>query len=75
MKILQVNRSEIKQQIRSSLDDMEAIIASPRPDRQFSEALLDKIIIHSDRPVEFVLKIDLSVNASFVCNNTVLLYD
>lgn len=52
--------SEIEQQIRTALDDMDAIIASPRPDRRFLEALLDKIVIHSDRTVEFVLKTDIS---------------
>ena len=51
--------SEIEQQIRTALDDMDAIVASPRPDRRFLEALIDKIIIHSDRTVEFVLKTDI----------------
>ena len=50
--------NEIEQQLRTVLDDMNAIISGPRPDRRFLEALIDKII-HLDRTVEFVLKIDI----------------
>ena len=53
--------NDIEQQIRTALDDMDAIIASPRPDRRFLEALIDKIVIHSDRTVEFVLKTKIIV--------------
>ena len=51
---------KIERQICTALDDMDAIIVSPRPDRRFLEALIDRIIIHSDRTVEFILKTVLS---------------
>ncbi len=51
--------TSIEEHPESALDHMDSIISSPRPDRRLLEALLDKIIIHTGRVAEFVLKVDI----------------
>lgn len=49
---------------RTALFCLDALIASPHPDRRFLEALLEKVVIHADRTVEFVLKVDITPHST-----------
>lgn len=54
-----VNNSDIEKNIKSNIEIIDSIINADKPERKYLEMILDKIIIHHDRNLEFKLKVDI----------------
>ena len=60
-----LNNEDIKKNIKSNIEVFDIIINSEIPKREHLEMILDKIIIYSDRSVEFKLKVNIDKLAYF----------
>ncbi len=49
----------IEKSIKSNIEIFDCIINSERPERKYLEMILDKIIVYSDRNLEFKLKVNI----------------
>ncbi|MCX8130557.1 MAG: recombinase family protein [Clostridia bacterium] len=59
MELEKQTSKEAENTVKSAISVMDEIITSDRPSRKLLEMILDKVILHKDRIIEFKLKVDI----------------